>query len=800
MLHAIRPFHPIQSCLLLRLFPPPAFFSTIYLSHSHLQNRFDPDTVFQTNALDSFDLLLRQCTTLAQSKQVHAQIILNGAHQSHFLAAKLISIYSKFGLLHNARMVFCSIPTDQNTNLLLWNSILRANLSHDCTKEALSLYLQMRELGVEADGFTFPLLIRACSSIGDEKLCRIVHGNVIMMGFHSHLHVANELVVLYGKLGRMECALQVFDRMPQRNVVSWNTMISGFSLNYDCVGAFNMFRRMELDGLVPNLVTWTSLLSAHARCGLNNEVLDLFGEMRMRQNGATAEAIAVVLSVCADLDALDKGKVIHGYAIRSGFEDYVFVKNSLVCMYGKHGNWEDAKMLFSKMRLWNLVSWNVLISCYAAAGLCDEAFEVFSQLEKKGEELKIRPNVISWSAVIDGFASSGRGDKSLELFRRMLCVGVEPNSVTIASVLSVCAELVALGFGKEIHGYVIRSLMDKNILVENGLVHMYAKSGSLRDGRLVFDRMKGRDLISWNSMMAGYGVHGFGRDALSTFDDMVRTGLKPDGITFIAVMSACSHAGLVDEGCRLFDQMVNEFMILPQMEHYACMVDLLGRAGLLQEASEFVKKMPMKPNAYIWGALLNSCRIHKNTAVAEETASRIFSLESETTGSYMLLSNIYAACGRWEDSARVRVLSKTKGLKKSPGQSWIEVKQKIYMFLAGSPLQAGLEEVYSVLEELGLQMEARGYIPDKSFVLQDVDEEEKRQILYGHSEKLAIAFGHANIPQNMPIRVMKNLRVCGDCHNWTKFFSKMTSRQVIVRDGHRFHHFMDGLCSCKDYW
>ncbi|PIA42983.1 hypothetical protein AQUCO_02000440v1 [Aquilegia coerulea] len=243
--------------------------------------------------------------------------------------------------------------------------------------------------------------------------------------------------------------------------------------------------------------------------------------------------------------------------------------------------------------------------------------------------------------------------------------------------------------------------------------------------------------------------------------------------------------------------MINEYFITPQMEHYACMVDLLGRAGLLQEASEIVKTMPFEPNTCVWGALLNSCKMYRNTEVAEQTAFHIFNLKSDTAGSYMLLSNLYAADGRWEDSAKVRMLAKSKGLKKSPGQSWIEVQKKVYMFSAGSTLQ---EEFHEILKDLCFQMENEGYTPDKSFALQDVGEEEKKQILYGHSEKLAIAFGHANIPMGMPIRVMKNLRVCGDCHNWTKFFSRMTKREVIVRDGRRFHHFKEGSCSCKDYW
>ncbi|XP_057978458.1 putative pentatricopeptide repeat-containing protein At1g17630 [Malania oleifera] len=676
----------------------------------------------RNEVLDFFADLLQQCATLQHSKQIHAQIILTYAHRSAFLAARLQSIYARFGFLAEARRVFETTPFECASNLLLWNSILRANVSHGDYQECLRLYVRMRKLGLEADGFTFPLVIRACALMGCYNLCKIVHGHVILMGFQSHLHAVNELMGMYGKLGRMDFARQLFDKMACRSYISWNTMFSGFALNYDYDSAIKMFQRMESEGLEPNLVTWTSLLSSHARCGRQEETMELYGMMRMRGIGATAEALAVVLSVCADSDFFEKGKVIHGYVIKAGFEDYSFVKNSLVCVYGKHGHVTDAKNLFLEMETKSLVSCNALIASYAESGFCDEAFAIFSQLDNWDTYPKVRPNVISWSAVIGGFASKGRGEESLQLFRKMQIAKVAANCVTISTVLSVCAELSACNLGREIHAHVVRALMDGNSLVGNGLINMYTKCGSFKAGCLVFENFEDKDLISWNSMIAGYGMHGFGEKSLGTFNQMIEAGVKPDGVTFVAVLSACSHAGLVAEGRKVFNQMIRDFRIEPQLEHYACMVDLLGRAGFLQEASEMVKSMPMEPNACVWGALLNSCRMYKNTEVAERTASHIFSLNSEMTGSYMLLSNIYAACGRWEDSARVRISAKTKGLKKIPGQSWIEVKKKVYIFSSGKTMHVDLEEVYGILEELALQMEIEGYTPNISFACQDDDE------------------------------------------------------------------------------
>ncbi|KAL1369734.1 hypothetical protein HN51_000103 [Arachis hypogaea] len=654
--------------------------------------------------LGYFDSLIQQSLTLQQARQIHSQIFVTDAHRSPFLASRLISLYSRFGLVSDARKVFSLVPFDELQNLLLWNSIIRANVTYGYYEFAVQLYVAMRKLGFLPDGFTLPLVIRACSNVGATGFCNIVHCHVLQMGFWNHLHVVNELLSMYGKLGKMEYACHLFDRMLVRSLVSWNTMVSGYALSCDPVGASRIFKRMELEGLQPNSVTWTSLLSSHARCGFYDKTLKLFKLMRTRGVEISAEGLAVVLSVCADMVDVDRGSEIHGYVVKGGYEDYLFVKNALIGGYGKHEHLKDAHKVFFEMKARNLVSWNALISAYAESGLCDEAYALFLQMEKLDSYLLVRPNVISWSAVICGFASKGRCEESLELFRQMQLCRVIANCVTISSVLSVCAELAALNLGRELHGYAIRIQMDDNILVGNGLINMYMKCGGFKEGHLVFDNIKGRDIISWNSLIGGYGIHGLGERSLRTFDEMLEAGMKPDNISFVAVLSACSHAGLVAAGRGLFNRMASEFGIKPNVEHYACMVDLLGRAGLLQEASDIVRNMPIEPNDCVWGALLNSCRMHRDTDIAEETESNILTLKSEITGSFMLLSNIYAASGRWEDSARVRVSAKSKGLKKTPGQSWIEVRKKFYSFSAGSILHLRQDETYGILEELTRQM------------------------------------------------------------------------------------------------
>ncbi|GLT75600.1 hypothetical protein SLA2020_473100 [Shorea laevis] len=673
--------------------------------------------------LDSFDHLLQQCSTARQCKQVHNQILIGGAHHSEFLAARIVSIYARFGLVFYAQKLFDTSPFEHTSNLLLWNSILRANVSHGYIETALKIYVKMRKQGIFGDAFTFPLVIRACAFLGSSYVGKNIHNHVLQTGNQNCVHVVNELLGMYAKLGKMDVARHLFDKMCERNKISWNMMISGFALNYDCDGASEMLERMELEGLEPDDVTWTSLLSSHARCGRNQEALKLFDSMRMGGIRVSAEALAVMLSVCADLVAFNKGKAIHVYVVKCGFESHLFVKNALICLYGKHGNINDARNVFLEMENKNIVSWNGLITSYAEAGLCDEASALLSQLERSGNSSAMRPNVISWSAVIGAFASQGREEESLDLFRKMQLANIMANSVTISSVLSACAELVALNLGREIHGHVVRALMSKNILVANGLVNMYAKCGCLKEGHSVFEKIEVKDTISWNSMITGYGMNGHGEKALTTFHEMIEAGFQPDGVTFIAILSACSHAGLVAKGRKFFNMMIRDFGIKPQMEHYACMIDLLGRAGILQEAIDIIKGMPMEPNVCVWGALLNSCQMHKNTEVADQIASQILSPDLNETGGYMLLSNIYSASGRWEDSATVRISARTKGLKKIPGHSWIEVKKKVYMFSAGSTMQLGLEEVYCVLDELALQMESENHTFDDSFVEEDGEEE-----------------------------------------------------------------------------
>jgi pentatricopeptide repeat protein len=329
---------------------------------------------------------------------------------------------------------------------------------------------------------------------------------------------------------------------------------------------------------------------------------------------------------------------------------------------------------------------------------------------------------------------------------------------------------------------------------------MYAKCGRIGVARQVFDKMSSRDVGSWNAMILGYGIHGQGEDAVALFSQMQQTGTKPDHITFTAVLTACSHAGLVDQGWQYFECMKSDYGLVPKLEHYACLVDLLGRAGHLDEAHDIIKKMPLEPQSNVWGALLGACRIHGNIELGEQAAKHLFKLEPNNAGYYVLLSNIYAEAGRWEEVAKLRTMMKEREVKKQPGCSFIEVNREVQSFLVRDKTHPQSEKIYATLENVYGQMKKAGYVPNTNLVLHDVEEEMKEDILCSHSEKLAISFGIINTSPGTPIRIMKNLRVCRDCHNATKFICKIVGREIIVRDANRFHHFTNGLCSCGDHW
>lgn len=473
-------------------------------------------------------------------------------------------------------------------------------------------------------------------------------------------------------------------------------------------------------------------------------------------------AFATVLTACDGVYGVQYGRQIHCLVVKRGCELHVFVGSSLLDMYAK-------------------------------AGDIDAAMVVFNNLPNR--------DVVSCTAVIAGCAQSGHDEEALEMFRLLLNDGMTPNYVTYTSVLTAISGLGSLDYGQQIHGKVIRCQMPAYAVLQNSLVDMYAKCGCLSGARKVFDGMPDRTVSSWNVLLVGYGKHGLGRQAIDLFRLMERqVDVKPDGISYMAILSGCSHAGLVDDGIDIFNKMVLSKEVKPDSLHYGCVVDLMGRAGLVDKAFEFIMSMPFEPTAAIWGSLLGACQVHTNVRVGEYVAHRLFEMEPNSSTNYVMLSNVYAAAGRWEDVLRMRKLMKDRNMIKQPGRSWMKINEVMHTFRAGGRSHPRRTEIFAKLEELTERIRESGYAPDLSCILHDVDDEQKEKILLTHSEKLAVAFALIATPEGAIIRIVKNIRICVDCHNFMKFVSMIHAREISVRDTKRFHHIVDGTCSCGDYW
>ncbi|RCV08135.1 hypothetical protein SETIT_1G301800v2 [Setaria italica] len=513
-------------------------------------------------------------------------------------------------------------------------------------------------------------------------------------------------------------------------------------------------------------------------------------------SSATPASAAAAARACARLRHIRAGRAVHGASTKLALlSGSTLLPNALLHLYaaspGEH-HLRLARLLFDTMPARDAASYNILLTALAARGRVAEALELFDEMPE--------PSVRSWTALVAGFAQSGRPADALRVFRDMEGAGVAPNEVTVVAVLAACADVGDLDLGRKVHGYAKRQGYSRNVLVCNAAIDMYVKCGCVDAARGVFDAMDGRTVVSWSAMICGHAMHGEGDKALELFAAMRRRGMLPNGVTFVGLLHACSHMGLVDEGRAFFESMEKDHGIAPEIEHCGCMVDLLSRAGHLQEALEFINGMPVEPNSVVWGALLGGARLHRNVEVGEEATRRLAVLDPGNDGYYVVLSNIYAAAGRWEDVARVRRAMKLRGVKKTTGWSAISVGGTVHEFAAGDCAHPQAAAICETLDGLLEEARRRGYAPDTSVVLLDMDDGEKERVLARHSEKLAVAFGLMATPPGTTLRVMKNLRVCSDCHAAMKLISEITRREIVVRDRNRFHCFKNGICSCRDYW
>ncbi|KAH1152388.1 hypothetical protein GYH30_045726 [Glycine max] len=601
---------------------------------------------------------------------------------------------------------------------------------------------------------------------------------------------------MYLKCDRILDARKLFDRMPDRDVVVWSAMIAGYSRLGLVEEAKELFGEMRSGGVEPNLVSWNGMLAGFGNNGFYDEAVGMFRMMLVQGFWPDGSTVSCVLPAVGCLEDVVVGAQVHGYVIKQGLGSDKFVVSAMLDMYGKCGCVKEMSRVFDEVEEMEIGSLNAFLTGLSRNGMVDTALEVFNKFKDQKMEL----NVVTWTSIIASCSQNGKDLEALELFRDMQAYGVEPNAVTIPSLIPACGNISALMHGKEIHCFSLRRGIFDDVYVGSALIDMYAKCGRIQLARRCFDKMSALNLVSWNAVMKGYAMHGKAKETMEMFHMMLQSGQKPDLVTFTCVLSACAQNGLTEEGWRYYNSMSEEHGIEPKMEHYACLVTLLSRVGKLEEAYSIIKEMPFEPDACVWGALLSSCRVHNNLSLGEIAAEKLFFLEPTNPGNYILLSNIYASKGLWDEENRIREVMKSKGLRKNPGYSWIEVGHKVHMLLAGDQSHPQMKDILEKLDKLNMQMKKSGYLPKTNFVLQDVEEQDKEQILCGHSEKLAVVLGLLNTSPGQPLQVIKNLRICDDCHAVIKVISRLEGREIYVRDTNRFHHFKDGVCSCGDFW
>ncbi|XP_023516242.1 pentatricopeptide repeat-containing protein At1g08070, chloroplastic-like isoform X1 [Cucurbita pepo subsp. pepo] len=626
----------------------------------------------------------------------------------------------------------------------------------------------------------------------------------------------------------IDYALSIFNHMDKPESSAYNVMIRGLAFKQSSHNAVLLFKKMHENSVQHDKFTFSSVLKA-----------------------------------CSRMRALREGEQVHALILKFGFKSNEFVENTLIHMYANCGQVGVARQVFDGMSERATVAWNSMLSGYTKNGLWDEVVKLFRKMlelriefddvtmisvlmacgrladlelgELIGEYIVskgLRRNstlttslidmyakcgqvdtarklfdemdkrdVVAWSAMISGYAQADRCKEALDLFHEMQKANVDANEVTMVSVLYSCAVLGAYETGKWVHSYITRKKMKLTVSLGTQLIDFYAKCGYIDRSVEVFRAMPFANVFTWTALIQGLANNGEGKMALDFFALMRENNVKPNDVTFIAVLSACSHACLVDQGRHLFNSMRKGFDIEPRIEHYGCMVDILGRAGLLEEAYQFIVNMPIPPNAVVWRTLLASCKAHKSVQMAEKSFDHITLLEPAHSGDYILLSNTYALVGRVEDALRVRSLIKDKEIKKTPGCSLIELDGVVHEFFSEDGDHTHSKEIHDALDEMMKRIKSLGYVPNIEDARLEAEEEESKETSVSHhSEKLAIAYGLIRTPLQTTIRISKNLRMCRDCHNATKVISRVYKRTIIVRDRNRFHHFKDGVCSCNDYW
>ncbi|GAU18958.1 hypothetical protein TSUD_229480 [Trifolium subterraneum] len=658
-----------------------------------------------------------------------------------FLTNNLLNMYCKCGHVDYARYLFDQMP---RRNFVSWTVLISGYAQFGLIRECFALFSGMLAW-FRPNEFAFASVLSACEEC-DIKYGLQVHAVACKLSLDFNVFVGNALITMYSKCcggfgggcdQTSDDSWTVFKSMEYRNLISWNSMISGFQFRGLGDKAIGLFSHMYCNGIGFNSATLLGVFSSLNQC---SSTLDDINNTYLRN--------------CTQL---------HCLTIKSGLISEVEVATALVKSYANlGGHISDCYRLFlDTSGQHDIVSWTAIISVFAERDP-EQAFLLFCQLHRN-------------FFVLDRY--------------------------TFSIALKACAYFVTEKNAMAVHSQVIKQGFREDTVVSNALIHAYGRSGSLALSKQVFDEMRCHDLVSWNSMLKSYAMHGRAKDALELFKQM---DVHPDSATFVALLAACSHAGLVDEGVKIFNSMTESHGIAPQLDHYACMVDLYGRAGQIFEAEELIRKMPMKPDSVIWSSLLGSCRKHGEADLAKLAADKFKELDPKNSLAYIQMSNIYSSGGSFIEAGLMRKEMRDSKVRKRPGLSWVEVGKQVHEFTSGGQRHPQRESILSRLETLIGQLKEIGYAPEISSALHDIEVEHIEDQLFHHSEKMALVFAIMN-EASLPgggnvIKIMKNIRICVDCHNFIKLASKLFQKEIVVRDSNRFHHFKYATCSCNDYW
>nr|XP_043613662.1 pentatricopeptide repeat-containing protein At3g13880 [Erigeron canadensis] len=758
-------------------------------------------------------------------KLVQSHMFKTGYNPGMFLQNTLLNMYLKCNDMDSALQLFEEMP---ERTVVSWNLLISGYTKlgkYICAKQ---VFCKARVEKVGLSKFSYASMLSVCAQTGDLELGKVIHGLIVLSGVGVDAFLSNLLVSMYSKCGRVDQARVVFDTCGELDDVSWNSIIAGY-----------------------------------VKAGLYCEMLQVLVKMHQSGVGFSSYVLGSVLNACCTNFrwCLTWGKLLHSLSMKLGWDLDVVVGTALLDMYAKIGDLNDAIAIFGFLRDKNVVMYNAMIAAMlhrqnASDEIMKNSVNLFNEMQRHrlgpseftfstmikacvtckdleyGKQIHAhicknnlqsdeyigstlvdlysswssmkdavrcfdstnKQHIVIWTSMIAGHAQNGKYERALALFCELLTSGLKPDDFTISTVLSACANLGGVRSGEQMQSYSTKTGIIKSSVVLNSLIYMYAKSGDIDSANQTFEVADKSDVVSWSVMICSTAHHGCVKEALTLFDLMISSGIEPNDVTFLGVLTACSHSGFVEKGLRYFETMKRDHGITPSEKHCACIVDLFGRAGRLSDAEIFITDSGFSHAPVMWRSLLSSCRIHKNMEIGKHAAERLIEIEPHASASYVLLYNIYHDAGMEAHATNIRDLMTNLRIKKEPGISWIEVGNRVHSFLVGDKCHPQSEKVYAKLEDMLREIKKIGYVDERDM------KKGNSSIVNHHSEKLAVTLGLIALPPSAPVRVMKNLRVCKDCHSVMKLISKVEKREIILRDPIRFHRFRGGTCSCGDYW